>query len=406
MNDAIRVGDAIATILANVRAQPSVRMPLEDSIGRIIAADIVASFPLPPWTNASMDGYAVRAADVHGATPDAPTPLPVAGCSAAGGEYHAPLVAGTAVRIFTGARVPDGADTVIRQEDTDRGGTVVAIHSARDAGTNVRRAGGDIAAGMTALRAGTRVGPRQLALLAALAETQPMVVRTPRIAVIAGGDELVPAADVEAVRGCRKLADVNGPALSALVRASGAIVGAQLLAGDDAAEIVAAVEGARDCDAIITAGGISVGDHDQVHTAMAMLGARELVSRVKVRPGGPTSFALLTDGRPWLALPGNPVSALVTFELFGRPMISAMSGDPAPVPRTMRVVLEDAVTPDSSLDLYLRATLAWPEDGSMPRARLVGVQGSGMLTGIAWADALVILPAGEADPGWREAILL
>ncbi len=390
----VSVREALDTILAAVRPQPSLRVPLADAVGHVLADDVFAPCPYPPWTNAAMDGYAVRGGDVRGASRDQPVRLDVVGEVAAGADVSIHVGAGQAARIFTGAAVPEGADSVVRQEDTDRGASVVAVLSDRDAGMNVRAAGGVLVAGALALARGTRIGPRHVALLAAVGEAQPMVHRAPRVAILAGGDELVGLDDPDAIRSGRKLADVNSPALTALVREAGGVPAPLGIAGDDAAEIVAYVSGASDCDVIITAGGVSVGDHDHVREAMSMMGAVERFGRVRVRPGGPTAMAVLPDGRVWLALPGNPVSAMVTFELFGRPIIRAMCGDPVPERRWFRVVLQDAVTPDPVLDLYLRVTFEWPEDGGMPRARLTGPQGSGVLTSVVWGDGLVVVGAG------------
>lgn len=403
---AASVGEAQRIILGAVPVQPTLAMPLHDAIDRILATDVTAQFPLPPWTNAAMDGYAVRADDVHGASASTPVSLHIVGHAPAGGAGQVKVEAGTAVRIFTGGRVPVGADSVVRQEDTSTDGVVVTVHNDRDAGANVRAAGGDLARGALALAAGTRVGPRQLALLAALGVPHPMVHRAPRVGVLSGGDEVVSLDDVDAIHRGDKLADVNGPALAALVADAGGVSESLGIARDNVDDIVARVGAAEGCDAIITAGGISVGEHDHVHRAMEILGARELVSRVKVRPGGPTAFAVLPDGRPWLALPGNPVSAIVTFELFGRLMIRAMSGDPAPLPRLIAVTLDDPVKPDARLDLYLRATLEWPSGGGVPRARLTGAQGSGILTSVARAEALVVVPAGGAAEQQFDAIVL
>ncbi len=403
---AISVAEAQRIIIDAVVVQPTLAMPLPDSIGRILATDVIAPFPLPPWTNAAMDGYAVRASDVRGASASAPVSLRVVGHAPAGGSEQAIVETDTAVRIFTGGRVPAGADSVVRQEDTESDGSVVRVLNDRDAGSNVRAAGGDLARGALALPTGTRVGPRQLALLAALGVAHPMVHRAPRVGVLSGGDEVVSLDDLESIERGDKLADVNGPALAALVADAGGVAESLGIARDSVDDIVARVRAAGSCDAIITAGGVSVGEHDHVHRAMAILGVRELVSRVRVRPGGPTAFAVLPDGRPWLALPGNPVSAIVTFELFGRPMIRTMSGDPAPLPRLIAVLPSDTMKPDPVLDLYLRATLEWPSGGGVPRARLTGAQGSGILTSVARADALVIVPSGSVRGDEFEAVLL
>ena len=389
------VSEAASAIVASVGIQPSLRIPLADSVGHVLAEDVVAPIPLPPWTNAAMDGYAVRAADVLGASESAPISLRVVAAVTAGDRPANALNPGEAARVYTGAPVPANADSVIRQEDSDRGVDEVLIRNSRDIGANVRPAGGDLARGALALAAGTVIGPHQLALLAALAVAHPMVHRKPRVGILAGGDELVSLDRREEILSGERLSDVNGPALIALVEQAGGVPVSLGLASDDPAALRARIEAAQDVDLIITAGGVSVGDRDFVREVMAALGVRPVVQRVKIRPGGPTAFGVLPDGRGWLALPGNPVSAMVTFELFGRPAIRRMAGHVHVYRRTMRVVLDDVVHGDPVLDLYLRVVLTYPEEGGMPHARLTGPQGSGMLTSMARADGLVVIEKGE-----------
>ncbi|MES2306800.1 MAG: gephyrin-like molybdotransferase Glp [Gemmatimonadota bacterium] len=388
------VREAADAIIAVLAVQPSLRVPLADSIGHVLAEDIRAPIPLPPWTNAAMDGYAVRATDVRGASAATPKSLRVVEVIAAGDAVMRPLQQGEAMRIFTGAPVPPGADSVIRQEDSDRGIDEVVILDHRDAGTNVRPAGGDLALGAVALTAGTVIGPHQLGLLAALGVAHPVVYRKPRVGVLAGGDELVSLDRREEILSGERLGDVNGPALRALIEAAGGIAVPLGLVADDPAALRARIEAAQDVDFIITAGGVSVGDHDYVREVMQALGVRPIVQRVRIRPGGPTAFGVLPDGRGWLALPGNPVSAMVTFELFGRPAIRKMMGHSEVYRRMIRVVLDDVVQPDPALDLYLRVTFTWSEDGGMPHAKLTGPQGSGMLTSMARAEGLVVVESG------------
>lgn len=390
------VDDAARHIVAAVRVQPALRVPLLDAVGHVLADDQHATIPLPPWTNASMDGYAVRARDVFDATAAAPVRLPVAGVVTPG-TRAAPLPAGSAMRLFTGAEVPDGADSVIRQEDTDRGSDIVTIRSARDAGANVRPAGGDLPKGTLALAAGTILGPRQLALLAALAIPHPVVHRRPRVGILTSGDELVTLDRPEAILSGERLADVNGPALAALVAEAGGVPVPLGLVPDDAEILRATIAAATDVDLLLTAGGVSVGDHDHVRAVMAALGATLQIGRVRIRPGGPTAFALLPDGRPWLALPGNPVSAMVTFALFARPAIRRMLGDREPFAPRRRAVLAEPVTRDATLDLYLRVTLEPAADDGLPTARQTGLQGSGILTSMARAHALAVIEAGPGE---------
>lgn len=341
-----------------------------------------------------MDGYAVRAADVRGASAASPISLRVVEVIAAGDAVMRPLKGGEAMRIFTGAPVPPGADSVIRQEDSDRGIDEVVILNDRDAGANIRLAGGDLARGALALAAGTVIGPHQLGLLAALAVAHPVVHRKPRVGILAGGDELVSLDRREEILSGERLSDVNGPALRALVEAAGGVAVPLGLVADDPVALRSRIEAAQDVDLIITAGGVSVGDHDYVHQVMEALGVTPVVRRVRIRPGGPTAFGMLPDGRGWLALPGNPVSAMVTFELFGRPAIRTMMGQREARRPQILVILDEVVTADPVLDLYLRVTFTWAQDGGPPHARLTGPQGSGMLSSMARAEGLVVVNAG------------
>lgn len=389
--------DAARDIVAAVPVQPSLRVPLVDAVGHVLAQDVIAAIALPPWTNAAMDGYAAHADDVRGAERAAPRRLPVVDAIAAGGSSDRALQPGEVMRVYTGARLPAGADSVIRQEDTDRGVRVVTVYDDRDAGANVRLAGGDLARGAVALAAGTAVGPHQVAVMAALGLAHPMVHRRPRVGILPTGDEVVSLDHPEDILAGRKLADVNGPAIAALVQQASGIAVQLGIARDDPSELQRRVEAADDVDLLITAGGVSVGDHDHVRTVMAACGVVTRFDRVRVRPGGPTVFGMLPDGRAWLGLPGNPVSAMVTFELFGRPAIRTMAGHRQPTRSTLPVTLHDAARRDPVLEQYLRCTLTWPVGGGFPLAERTGPQGSGMLMSVVRADCLVIVPAGDGS---------
>jgi molybdopterin molybdotransferase len=388
--------EAVRDIVAATPVQPSLRVPLADAVGHVLAEDVIAAIPLPPWTNAAMDGYAARADDVRGAGRTAPRRLTVVEAIAAGESSDRVLQPGEAVRIYTGARLPAGADSVIRQEDTDRGVSAVVVHHDRDAGANVRLAGSDLARGAVALAAGTEVGPCQVAVMAALGVAHPMVHRRPRVGILPTGDEVVSLDHPEEILAGQRLADVNGPAIAALVHQAGGIPVALGIARDSLADLSRLVDAADDLDLLITAGGVSVGDHDHVREVMAACGVVTQFDRVRVRPGGPTVFGLFPTGRAWLGLPGNPVSAMVTFELFGRPAIRAMAGHRQPIRSTRAMTLRDAARQDPVLDQYLRCTLAWP-GGEIPVAALAGPQGSGMLMSMVRADCLAIIPAGDGS---------
>jgi molybdopterin molybdotransferase len=389
--------DAAREIVAAVLLQPSLRVPLADAAGHVLADDLIAAIPLPPWTNAAMDGYAARSDDVRGAARTSPRRLTVAGALAAGDLSDRALEPGQAMRIYTGARVPRGADSVIRQEDTDLGTTAVLVFDDRDAGTNVRPAGSDLELGSVALAAGSVIGPHQLAVIAALGIANPMVHRRPRVGILSTGDEVVSLDHPEEILAGRKLADVNGAAIAALVHQAGGIPVPLGIAPDDAEELQQTVAAADDVDLLISAGGVSVGDHDHVRGVMARCSVITRFDRVRVRPGGPTAFGLFPDARAWLALPGNPVSAMVTFELFARPAIRAMAGHRQPIRPTTAVTLGAPARRDAVLDQYLRCTLTASADGGPAVAGLTGPQGSGMLMSMVRADCLAIVPAGEGS---------
>jgi molybdopterin molybdotransferase len=405
---AVSVAEAIARVLDAVAPQPTLRLPIADAAGHVLARDVIAPWPLPPWTAASMDGYAVRGDDVRGASAGQPITLPLAGGGHAGDGPPPSLAPGTAWRVATGGRVPEGADSVIRQEDTKRdprseirdpsgGPSAVTITTDRDVGRNVRPLGGDVAKGSVALDAGTVVTPGVVALLAALGEATPVVHRRPRVGIITSGDEVVSLEHPEQLVSGERLADVNTPMLAALVQQAGGVAVPIGLLPDDAAALRDAVDRARDVDLLLTAGAVSVGEHDHVPAVMADLGAEMLFRRVRIRPGGPTTLARLPDGRAWLALPGNPVSAFVTFHVFAKPAIRRMMGCPEPAPVPGQARLAEPLTRHPTLDLYLRVTLGPDPAGGPPTARRTGDQGSWLTSSVARAQGLAVLEAGEGE---------
>lgn len=391
----LSVDGAVAAILAEVAPLPALHVPLAEALGGVLAEDIIAPFALPQWTNAAMDGYAVHGDDVRGARADHSITLPVVAHIAAGATPPRPLARGEAMRIFTGGPVPDGADTIIRQEDSDRGAESVRIHDDRDVGRHVRRAGSDVAAGRLVLPRGHDVGPGEISLLAALAITAPPLHRRPFVAIVSSGDELASLDDPTPVRAGTRLADSNTPTLSALTHLAG---GTPLPLGpvpDDPDALIATIGHASSADLLVTVGGVSVGDHDHVPAVLERLGARLLFRRVLLRPGGPTTAARLADGRLWIALPGNPVSAMVTFTLFVRPAIRRLLGDAAPVRPMLPVSLADPVERDRVLDLYFRASRADAGGGVPPLLRSTGPVGSALMTTMRGAEYLVQVPAGD-----------
>jgi molybdopterin molybdotransferase len=386
------VAEASAHILADIRPLPAERVPLREALGRVLASDVTAPVSLPPWDNSSMDGYAVRAADVAAARQDAPAMLRVVGTIAAGGAADYVVGPGEAVRIMTGAPLPAGADSVVRVEDTDDGREQVAVRNARDAGRNVRPRGEDLTRGATAVASGTLVGAAQLGVLASVGAAHVDVHRRPRVGILSSGDELVDIDRFDEVLAGRRIVASNSYTLWALVQAAGAEAVDLGLVGDDPKAIRARIEeGLASCDVLLTSGGVSVGAFDFTRDVVTALGAELRLWRVRMRPGAPIGFGLLR-GAPWLGLPGNPVSAMVTFELFARPALRRMAGHRLLFRRPVSVQIDEPITLAAPLMHFMRAIVTPGADGMVATARLTGPQGSGLLTSMERANALVVVP--------------
>lgn len=390
--DPLSARDAAVRILGAVRRQPPLRVPLDDALGMVLADDVVSPIDVPAHRNSSMDGYAVRSADIRGAAPARPSVLRLVDRLPAGTAPARGLGPGECARVFTGSRVPEGADSVVRQEDTAADADTVRILSDRDAGVNLRQPGEDLRRGAVAIAAGTRLSAAHVGLLAALAEAAPMVVRRPRVAILCGGDEVVDVDRPEEILSGRRIGNASTHALVALVREAGGEPVDLGIASDSVEAIRAHLARAVDADLVITAGGISVGDHDHVRAAVTAAGGTIDFWRARIRPGGPIGAGTVA-GLPWVGLPGNPVSAMVTFELFVRPAIRKMAGHTMPFrrSRTARTVAPISLTP--ALQHFLRAIVTDSADGR--EVRLTGPQGSGILSSMAAANALLIVPEGQ-----------
>ena len=362
---------------------------MRDALGRVLAEDVRSPLALPPWDNASMDGYAVRSGDVRDASSKAPAILRVVGTVAAGSSSTRALATGEAIRIMTGAPVPAGADSVVRIEDTDAGETNVQILSDRDALRNVRPRGEDLAKGDVAVAKGTELHPAHLGLLASVGCSAIRAYRRARVAVLASGDELVDVDRFDEVLDGAKIVTSNSYTLDAAVRQAGAEPISLGTVGDDPIALRERLTGC-DCDLLLTTGGVSVGAFDFTRSVLAELGVTLRFWRVRMRPGAPVGFGLL-HGTPWLGLPGNPVSTLVTFELFARPAIRKMNGHALLFRRPVRVRVSEAITITAPLAHFLRADVRASDEGYV--ARLTGPQGSGLLSSMARANALLVIPA-------------
>ncbi|MDQ3699098.1 MAG: molybdopterin molybdotransferase MoeA [Gemmatimonadota bacterium] len=386
----LTVPEASARILADIRSLPPERVPLLDALGRVLAGPVAAPLTVPPWDNSAMDGYAVRGADIAGATKSTPVTLPVRETVAAGQFPSGPIAGAIAVRIMTGAPIPEGADTVIRVEDTDGGLTTVVVLDARDLRKNVRARGEDFHEGTVLLPGGTPVGAAQIGVLASIGVSAVDVHRRPRVAILGSGDELVDLDRFNEALAGRKIVSSNSYTLQAMIRAAGGEPVNLGIARDDPADLRERLERAAGCDLLVTTAGVSVGEFDYTRDVLAALGAVMSFWRVRMRPGAPVGFGML-NGMPWIGLPGNPVSTMVTFDLFVRPVIRRMLGHELLFRRPVPVTLEEPVTIGAALTHFLRAVVSTHPDNSMS-ARLTGPQGSGILSSMAAANALLVVP--------------
>ena len=394
MTAPLSAAEAARRILDDVRRQPALRVPLDDALDSVLAEDVVSPIDIPAWTNSAMDGYAARGEDVRGASAERPVRLRVIEQLPAGTFPTRALGPGEVARIFTGAPLPDGADTVIRQEDTDEGADTVTIVKDRDVGVNFRRTGEDIHRGATVLTAGTALGPAHLGVLASLAVAHPLVYRRPRVAILGSGDEIVDVDRPEEILSGRKVASSNTHTLAALIRLSGGEPVNLGIARDTPESLREHLRRALDCDLLVTTAGISVGEHDYVRSVLDELGAEQRFWKLRMRPGAPVGFGLL-GGIPWIGLPGNPVSTMVTFELFVRPAIRKMCGHALPFRRSVPVRTAEPISLKPKLQHFLRAIVREGPDG--PEARLTGPQGSGILTSMVLANSLLVIPEGQFD---------
>jgi molybdopterin molybdotransferase len=386
--------EAARRILTDVRRQPALRMPLDDALDGVLAEDVVSPLDIPAWTNSAMDGYAARGEDVRGAAEASPVRLRVVENLPAGSFPTRRIGRGECARIFTGAPLPEGADSVIRQEDTDQGAETVTILKDRDVGVNTRRAGEDVRKGSRVLSAGAELGPAQLGVLASLAVAHPLVYRRPRVAILGSGDEIVDVDQPEEILSGRKIASSNTHTLVALVRRSGGEPVNLGIAADTPDSLREHLARATDCDLLVTTAGISVGEHDYVRTVLDELGATQRFWKLRMRPGAPVGFGLLGEV-PWIGLPGNPVSTMVTYELFVHPAIRKMMGHVPVFRRSMPVRMAEPISLKPKLQHFLRGIVAEGPNG--PEARLTGPQGSGILTSMVRANALLVIPEGQHE---------
>jgi molybdopterin molybdotransferase len=386
--DLLAFDAARSRLLADVRRMGSERVAVGDAAGRVLSDDLVAHEPLPRFDNSAMDGYAVATADLEGSGPFS---LDVAGESSAGKEPPW-LARGAACRIFTGAPVPERADAVIMQEHVTRDGDVVRFPARPRPGQNVRRAGEDLASDTVAIPARTRLTAGGLALAAMLGRSELTVSRRPVVTIVCTGDELRSPGDEARPA---SIPESNSAPLAALARQAGAVVRVAPITRDDPRATLRAIEHALDgSDVLLTVGGVSVGDHDVVRPALEKAGVTLDFWRVAIKPGKPIAFGRSAHASV-LGLPGNPASAIVTFTLFGMPLLRAMQGDARPIPMPLRARLSAARKRSPDRLELVRAMLQL--DNGMLAARVHDNQSSGSATSLASSDGLAFVPAGEGS---------
>jgi molybdopterin molybdotransferase len=380
----LTIEEARARMLAQVGTLGAESVATEQAYGRVLAHPVDAFRDQPPFASSAMDGWALRAADARESVL-----LDVVGESAAGRGFGGVLGAKQAIRIFTGAPAPEGADTVVIQEEAERVGDQVRLGPARP-DDNIRPQGGDFRAGQRLLEAGARLDPWRLSLAAAAGRGTLSVARRPRVAVLCTGEELV-RPPVEP--GPWQIFESGSAALVALIESWGAIAWRLAAARDTKQAVIEAVSGVE-ADLIVTVGGASVGDYDLVKPALSEMGLELFVQTINIRPGKPTWFGRLGDGRPVLGLPGNPASALVCAELFLKPVVRGMLGAD-PEPKFVKARLAQPLRGNGPRDQLLRVLLVNDDTGTLT-AQALADQDSSLVTVFAQADGLLRRPAGAA----------
>ena len=388
----LSVDEALERILAKVQTLDAAPTELLDALGATLGADVVATGDVPPFRNSAMDGYAVIGADVA----DVPATLRVVGDIAAGAVPSRPIVRGEAMRIMTGAPMPDGADTIVRVEDTDNGTSAVLIRAATRVGTSVRAAGEDLRQGETVLTRGTVLRAAEIGVLATIGSKTVSVIRRPRVAVLSTGDELV---DLDDPLRPGQIRDANRYSLSAAARAAGATPVPLGIVRDTAEELRRALrEAASKADVIVTSGGVSVGDHDHVKPVVDELGSMDFWS-IAIRPGRPLAFGQI-DGTLIFGLPGNPVSSLLGFELFVRPALLKMAGRRLLQRPRVTARLDDTIDTPPGLRFFARGIY----DPATSTVRSTGPQGSGILRSMALANCFIDIPDTVQHVGRGESV--
>jgi molybdopterin molybdotransferase len=396
--------EARARILEAAPAPRHERVQLLEALGRVAAEDVAAPRDHPPWDNTAVDGFAVRAADTAGAGPERPALLQVIETVPAGHMPSRTVGAGQATRIMTGAPMPDGADAVVMVEDTATQGDKVAIHAAARSQDNIRPRGEDVRTGEVVIHAGTPLRPPELGMLASFGRSQVRVTRRPRVGILSTGDEL---AEIDEPVTAERIVNVNSWALAAQAREAGAEPVVLGIAPDRPEAIRAAIAEGLSTDVLIISGGVSMGDYDFVKDVLSDLGGGLTFWKVRIKPARPLAFGMVGHV-PAFGLPGNPVSSMVSFELFVRPFLRRAMGFQELDRPVVKAVLTERVRKMPGRRFFLRAVVS-PDGAGGYRARTTGPQGSGVLTSMVLANGIMDLPEaleGPLEPGETVSVRL
>ncbi len=383
----IKVDEAREIILSRIQYMGAEKIPLTETLGRVLCEDIIARRNNPPMDNSAMDGYALIAEDVKTASPENPVPLQVVGEVAAGytaqGES---LKSGQALRIMTGAPIPPGANAVIMQEDTERDGDRLLVKDMAEVDENIREAGEDVKVGEVVVPKGTLIRPAHIGMMATVGRSQIFVGRRPTVAVLSTGDEILDLDD-QPEGPC--IYNSNGYMLSAQIRSAGGVPHYLGIARDTEEDLMEKFQWALQCDLIVSSGGVSVGDYDLVKSSLKKIGQEMLFWKVAMKPGKPLAFGQIGD-TPIFGLPGNPVSSFVSFEQFARPAIRKMTGRADLLNASVQAKLTHSVTKKAGRQHFLSARTVWENDGYIVTPE--GAQGSGILKSAAHANSLMVFP--------------
>jgi len=410
----IGVEEALGKILDSIEVLEREEKPLLDCLGQVLAEDVYAPFDVPPQDNSAMDGYAVQAKSIVGASYEHPKILRVVGEIAAGCITELKVEPGTAVRIMTGAFVPKGADVVVPFEDTDEvdrkqrsvSEAEIGIRVGLPEASNIRRGGEDIAKGELAVKQGTLLCPAEIGVLASLGKAIVSVIRRPVVGILATGNEVL---EINQPLLPGKIYNSNSYSLAAQVLRYGGIPKLLGIAPDDVEQLSIAVRHGLDCDMLVTSGGVSLGDYDVVKQVLAAEGNVSFWT-VRMKPGKPLAFGMFKrdDGKkiPHLGLPGNPVSSMITFEVFARPAILRMMGRSNLAGPNITAMMEDPVKNNDGRRIFARVVVS-RRDGKY-FARLTGPQGSGILTSMTKANGLAVIPEStkEVKPGGMVEVMM